>query len=71
MIGSSERGSSIVKRNSLCLLALVQEMQVLKKGGGGGGRRKGYRYIKKPQRVSQTQQLTSIAAFGVLGLINY
>lgn len=36
MIGSSERGSSIVKRNSLCLLALVQEMQVLKKGGGGG-----------------------------------
>lgn len=69
MIGSSERGRSIVKRNSLCLLALVQEMQVLKKGGGG--RRKGYRYIKKPQRVSQTQQLTSIAAFGVLGLINY
>lgn len=68
MIGSSERGRSIVKRNSLCLLALVQEMQVLKKGGE---RRKGYRYIKKPQRVSQMQQLTSIAAFGVLGLINY
>jgi hypothetical protein len=35
MIGSSERGRSIVKRNSLCLLALVQEMQVLKKGGKG------------------------------------
>lgn len=39
MIGSSERGRSIVKRNSLCLLALVQEMQVLKKGGGGEGER--------------------------------
>lgn len=47
MIGSSERGSSIVKRNSLCLLALVQEMQVLKKGGGGGGKEKGLSIYQK------------------------